>query len=451
MDKIAKRSLVQAALRGMGQAFLTSPEGTRYGAAALTAGGATYSAGHYASFNHITNIHAEMSAILLATMAGDADVIALALVSSRSGSAPCRPCGVCRQFMAEHGQRTGKDILVLMARLDGSYEEQPISALLPAGWQPTSDGKLVLRDKAPRWQQPGAEGIPFGAAVRIGESEAIVWDADFHAGRLLVKWRYRAEGQGRAKLPHSTDEYGLYESWVGQAGLLAELPTGGLGSLLDPGAVGGVVHPISAPPEMLARLEPLLAAGGLAPDAVRVFGSRAAGTERPTSDWDLIVLAAPERIAAFRLGLSEASRLGKLQPTPGSHTLALMDRWVQGGHRRLFQEGRYNETFVLGGLSFSLAYQPMDPSPAFVGMLSPRGFAVLAGCVSDARQAAYKPGRCVVETGDGAQVTLLSYTKLITALREGDRVLARGWLVEDAQRLKLLQLNPERETLDILP
>jgi len=61
---------------------LTSPGGTAYGAAVLTATGNVYQAGQYSSFSHVTNVHAEQVALVLATMADDPDVLALAVAST---------------------------------------------------------------------------------------------------------------------------------------------------------------------------------------------------------------------------------------------------------------------------------------------------------------------------------------------------------------------------------
>ncbi len=118
--------------------FLTKPGGTQYGAAVLAAGGEIFSAGQYSSFNHITNIHAEMAAIVMATMSGKPDIVALAVVSSSAVDQPERPCGICRQFILEHCQRIGHDILVCMGNRDTTTREfAGIAELLPAAWTAT--------------------------------------------------------------------------------------------------------------------------------------------------------------------------------------------------------------------------------------------------------------------------------------------------------------------------
>lgn len=86
----------------------------RYGAAVLTISGKVYSAGQYSSCNHITSIHAEMSAILLATMNGEPDIEAIALSCSKKEETFC--CGICLQFIKEHAMRTQRDITLIFDR-----------------------------------------------------------------------------------------------------------------------------------------------------------------------------------------------------------------------------------------------------------------------------------------------------------------------------------------------
>lgn len=111
MDKEYTR-LINEARRAIGKGFYAAkvPQ-KRYGAAVLTEDGTIYSAGQYSSFNHITSIHAEMGAIIIATMNGEPNIIALALSSSSKDSI-CS-CGACLQFIKEHSMRTGIDIKLI--------------------------------------------------------------------------------------------------------------------------------------------------------------------------------------------------------------------------------------------------------------------------------------------------------------------------------------------------
>ncbi len=127
--------LIGAALEGLSKAFLKKEGDTRYGAAAMTLNGKIYNAGQYSSFNNITNIHAEMASVLLATMNNDPIVTALALVSSNSSDAYARICGICREFLNEHSQRTGYDIRIILSSLDRTnIRTFYIDELLPEKW-----------------------------------------------------------------------------------------------------------------------------------------------------------------------------------------------------------------------------------------------------------------------------------------------------------------------------
>ena len=104
--------LINEARKAIDKGFYASktPQ-KRYGAAVLTENGNIYSAGQYSSFNHITSIHAEMGAIINATMNGEPRIIAMAL-SSSCKDAVCS-CGVCLQFIKEHCMRTGIDMKLI--------------------------------------------------------------------------------------------------------------------------------------------------------------------------------------------------------------------------------------------------------------------------------------------------------------------------------------------------
>jgi cytidine deaminase len=160
MSEIPIGELLQAAREGARHAFLTKPGGVRYGAAVWTSSGSVHRCGQYSSFNHSTNIHAEMGALAIAAAAGDPDVRALLLVSTAAISGPARPCGVCRQVIAEHAKRIGRQIVVLMASWDGKLVERMTSdELLPAAWEGGS----------PPREQPWMEPDPAGGRIEVGD------------------------------------------------------------------------------------------------------------------------------------------------------------------------------------------------------------------------------------------------------------------------------------------
>ena len=113
--KIDYLELLDEARKAIDKGFYASktPQ-KRYGAAVLTENGNIYSAGQYSSFNHITSVHAEMGAIINATMNGEPRIVAMALSSSCNESI-CS-CGVCLQFIKEHCMRTGIDMELIYDR-----------------------------------------------------------------------------------------------------------------------------------------------------------------------------------------------------------------------------------------------------------------------------------------------------------------------------------------------
>ena len=124
--------LVEASKQAIKKCFLANPNTVRkYGAAVLTKSGKIYSAGQYSSHNHITSIHAEMAAVILATMSGEANILALAL--SGENVDRVRSCGVCLQFLKEHCQRTKIDMDILFVDKD-SIQKTKLSDLTEDFW-----------------------------------------------------------------------------------------------------------------------------------------------------------------------------------------------------------------------------------------------------------------------------------------------------------------------------
>lgn len=107
----------------------------RYGCAVLTKKGNVYRSSQYSSFNHITNIHAEMGTIYVATMNNDPEVIKMALVCSEDICSAPVSCGICLQFIHEHIVRTGEDIELIYSSIDKKQIiKKRISELLPRRW-----------------------------------------------------------------------------------------------------------------------------------------------------------------------------------------------------------------------------------------------------------------------------------------------------------------------------
>ena len=90
MEYISYLPVARAARAATVQAFLTGDRGTRCGAAVrVAATGEIITAGQYSSFNHSTNIHAEMNVLAHAAMRGKPDIDVLAIAcSSRDSATP---------------------------------------------------------------------------------------------------------------------------------------------------------------------------------------------------------------------------------------------------------------------------------------------------------------------------------------------------------------------------
>lgn len=93
------------------------------GAAVLTKSGKIFTGTNVENVSYGLTICAERVAVCNAVSNGYRDIIAIAIYSDRDG---ITPCGACRQFIAEFGER----ILVIYKK-QGKTMAYPISDLLP--------------------------------------------------------------------------------------------------------------------------------------------------------------------------------------------------------------------------------------------------------------------------------------------------------------------------------
>jgi len=78
------------------------------------------------------------------------DVVAITVIGGAigadgaiTGTAPIRPCGRCRQILAEAAQLGGRDILIHCAAAEGDfYETRTLSELLPDAFGPADIGMV---------------------------------------------------------------------------------------------------------------------------------------------------------------------------------------------------------------------------------------------------------------------------------------------------------------------
>jgi cytidine deaminase len=116
--------LVRAAATARAHAYAPY---TRFavGAAVLMEDGSIHAAGNCENCIPALSICAERSAVAHATSAGLRRPVALAVVAA--GSPPARPCGLCRQTLAEFTA----DLPILVSNPEGEREELRLSELFP--------------------------------------------------------------------------------------------------------------------------------------------------------------------------------------------------------------------------------------------------------------------------------------------------------------------------------
>lgn len=434
--------LLGAARDGARHAFLTKPGGTRYGAAVWTSSGRIHRSGQYSSFNHSTNIHAEMGALAIAVAAGDADVIALALVSTSCIDWPARPCGVCRQVILEHARRVGRPIAVFMSSWDGSVVEQmSTDALLPAAWENRSTPRPVP------WcapDPPSACPLSFGDQVEVRPGVlGIVWHPSWCRLGAWVKVKY----DGARKLPHSYSQWSAYQRELSLLGLGIPSSWGDRLVLVDAGTVPRIPRqPLSAIGIQRVRaLVDVLRGAGVPSDRMSVTGSYAAGFASSDSDIDLVIDATASDVEHARFLVARAIVDGELlAPPSGSSTWA---RLGDGGldPMALVRSGRFADTFTVreSGARVSLIWIKDVPAQIPGVRELPTGQKRTV-CGSVARMVAYaKPTVWELRDESGATHVIETWHKDGMLLKQGDSVEASGIKLEGDARL--FQFNPDRD------
>lgn len=448
--------LVTAARAAAARAFLTSPGGTAYGAAVLTASGNVYQAGQYSSFNHVTNMHAEQVALVLATMADDPDVLALA-VASTGAETVTRPCGVCRQVLAEHAVRVGRDFAVLMASRHGdSHEVALVSDLLPLGWSPGQDPSLERKaDIRSALPQPG--GALTGEPLRQGDHVTLsdgcigmVWDGLFEPGGTLVKLKYAPADGGLRKMAHSFTEPLRYQKELHDLGWARRARCGFRGPVIGETDISTVFKALRLGVEVGEPPGPLLNIlqdAGVDVAAIQVTGSRAIGLQRSSSDWDLVVPVEVNRLPMIRERLATAVEKGTLAVPPLSGTWKLLDRIFPGGREAALCGRRFADTMLSGGASVALMFVPPQLRDICVGSeWLASGRATLHGKVLRASSSAYKRAEYELEDAEGA-INVTCYHKAANLLRAGDVISTCGWMVRRENERRLIQILPQPDRI----
>ena len=455
---LAAIPVVNAARAATATAFLTGDKGTRYGAAVRSATtGRIFAAGQYSSFNHSTNIHAEMNALAQAAAAGEPDVDILAIASTSPDGAS--PCGVCRQVILEHAARTGRDFDVVLTAPGARPEILPASQLLPRAWHVHCNGAHApaiggapadLRDFSgaesvfdePAPPRVGSEFIAPPADPGAPARMALVWDDAFRPGAALVKFKYERTPDGHwLKLPHAFTDSADYLRYLvdtrsgdgvfsGLATLKLPIRKRGDGSSEIP-----FKHPAPLSGDTLRLFsDALFAPAGIdAAAAVSVTCSRMTGLATADSDWDLCVAATPAQIDALRARVVALASEGRVTFPDKSRSWKLLKDSFPGATAdsgaRIHAERRYAESFRLDGIPVSFLFVPPASAGAAFAFPVPfavAGRAVITGRVADASRAPYKRSESVVETSDRRRVRLLCYYKTANLLKEGDAIAATG-------------------------
>jgi len=141
-----RASLLAAARDAAGKAYAPY---SRFGvgAAVLLADGRVIAGANFENASYGLSLCAETVAMTAVNMAGGmAEVMEVAVVGGALDgtlvdSAPCRPCGRCRQVLNEAAQLGRRDILIHCASADGSAAEtHRLSDLLPHAFGPADLG-----------------------------------------------------------------------------------------------------------------------------------------------------------------------------------------------------------------------------------------------------------------------------------------------------------------------
>ncbi len=127
-----KREELLAAARRARAAAYAPYSGFTVGAALLTEDGRIYSGCNVENAAYSPTLCAERVALGAAIAAGDRRFTALAVIGGHGErEEDCSPCGVCRQTLSEFSDGD----LVFLFHHGGALVEQPLSALLPAGFK----------------------------------------------------------------------------------------------------------------------------------------------------------------------------------------------------------------------------------------------------------------------------------------------------------------------------
>jgi len=129
MDDRMVGKIIKEALLSREKAYAPY-SGFRVGAAVITGGDKIYTGCNIENSSYGLTCCAERVALFKAVSEGEKDFKAIAVVSDSEEY--CRPCGACRQVMAQFGD----EIRVYMCNNKGEYEVKTVADLLPDRFGP---------------------------------------------------------------------------------------------------------------------------------------------------------------------------------------------------------------------------------------------------------------------------------------------------------------------------
>ena len=130
MDTKTAQELVNQAIEAREKAYAPYSK-FKVGAAILTKNGTVFPGCNIENASYGATICAERAAVCNMIVNGGTDPTAIALCYNETEFAV--PCGICRQVLSEFSPKG--DLVILMAKTDGTYQETTLSSLLPSSFK----------------------------------------------------------------------------------------------------------------------------------------------------------------------------------------------------------------------------------------------------------------------------------------------------------------------------
>jgi len=131
MDPKTAQELVNQAIEAREKAYAPYSK-FKVGAAILTKNGTVFLGCNIENASYGATICAERAAVANMVSSGHTDPVAIAICYNETEFA--LPCGICRQVLSEFADQN-EDLIVLMAKTDGTYQETTLSTLLPGAFK----------------------------------------------------------------------------------------------------------------------------------------------------------------------------------------------------------------------------------------------------------------------------------------------------------------------------